>query len=162
VGTAKVKNRVEVSGANRKPWRQKGTGRSRHGDMRSPLWRKGGTVQGPVPHEFRVPMPQRKRRLALHRVFTDLLAEGRVLVVEDLQLQAPKTKELAGLLKALGVEKTLLVDTGGNGNLQLASRNLPNVGLRRPEDVNALDLLLHEHLTISRQALPKLEEVLVP
>jgi large subunit ribosomal protein L4 len=160
VGTAKVKNRIEQQGGGRKPWRQKGTGRSRHGSQRSPLWRGGGAVHGPVPRDFRVPMPRRKRRLALRRVFSDLLSEGRVLVLDDLQLEAPKTRELAGLLEALGVAKTMLVDSGENRNLQLASRNLPAVEISRPEDLNAYDLLRQEHMTISREALGKLEEVL--
>jgi large subunit ribosomal protein L4 len=105
-------------------------------------------------------MPKRKRREALRRVLSDLLAEGRVLVVDDLRLEAPRTKELAGILRALGVTRTLLVDRGENGNLKLASRNLPHVELRRPEDVTAYDLLLLEHLTISREGLERLGEVL--
>lgn len=159
VGTASTKDRVAVRGGGRKPWRQKGTGRARAGSIRSPLWRGGGTTHGPQPRDYHGAVSRKKRRVALRRVLWDLVQDGRVLVLDNLTLDSHKTRDLAAVLESCGApRKTLIVDDAAQRNLLLASRNLPGVSLKRPEDLNAYDLLLHEHLTITRSALARLEE----
>jgi large subunit ribosomal protein L4 len=163
VGTANTKNRIEVRGGGRKPWRQKGTGRARVGSIRTPLWKGGGVVFGPQPRDYRTGLPKKKRRVALRRVLGDMVREDLVLVLEDLNLETHKTRDLVGLLRSVGApRRTLVVDDGGQRNLLLASRNIPGVTVRRPADLNALDLLLHEHMTISKSALQTLEEAVAP
>ena len=160
-GTAKTKNRSEMSGGAGKPWRQKGTGRARVGSSRSPLWTSGGTVHGPRPRSYYVPIPKRKRRLALSRVLTDLLAEDRVLVLDEIELESHRTKEFVDVLKSLKLTgKTLMVDSGENHKLHLACRNLQGIGMSRPEDLNAYEVLRYEHITISKDAVLRLEEVM--
>jgi large subunit ribosomal protein L4 len=159
VGTARTKNRIEVRGGGRKPWRQKGTGRARVGSIRSPLWKGGGTVFGPTQRNYRTPLPRRKKKVALRRVLGDFIRARQVLVVDDLAMETHKTKDLVSLLKEIGApERTLIVDDSGQRNLVLASRNLPLVAVRRAQDVNVFDLLYHEHLTITQSALRSLEE----
>jgi len=163
VGTAKTKNRTEVRGGGRKPWRQKGTGRARVGSIRTPLWKGGGTTFGPQPRDYRTALPKKKRRVALRRVLGDLVREDLVLVLDDLTMESHKTRDLVGLLRSVGApRRTLVVDDGGQRNLLLASRNIPGISVRRPQDLNAYDLLLHEHMTISKSALQTLEEAMAP
>lgn len=158
-GTSKVKGRAEVSGGGRKPWRQKGTGRARVGSLRSPVWVGGGTVHGPQPRSYRKRMPRKKKKTALRRVLGDYIRDAQVIVVDSLQLESHKTREFASALACLGVpRKTLIVDTSGSDNLFLAARNIPGISVRRAQDVNAYDLLLHEHVTISKEGLEVLKE----
>src|SRR5512146_1917658 len=126
MGTACTKNVGEVAGTNKKPWRQKGTGRARAGSFQSPLWRGGGVVFGPKPRDFGKKVSRKTRQLALRKALSERRQAGDVLVVDDLKLASPKTKEFAGLLSALDVKGTaLIVAPAADDNLVLASRNLP-------------------------------------
>ena len=124
-GTAATKTRAQVSGSNRKPWRQKGTGRARAGATRSPLWRHGGTTFGPQPKSFATALPKEARKNALRSALAAKRADGRILIVDDLALAAPKTKDAAALLKGLNVASALVVDAQTNASLFTALRNMP-------------------------------------
>src|SRR5881628_2715167 len=127
-GTHATKNRSDVRGGGKKPWRQKKTGRSRHGSIRSPLWRGGGTVFGPQPRDYAFPFPRKKRQGALRSALSAKVKDGKLVVVESLLLPQPKTQELARLILGLGVKgSALLVDEPGNRHLELSARNLPKV-----------------------------------
>jgi large subunit ribosomal protein L4 len=157
-GTASTKTRAEVSGSNRKPWKQKGTGRARAGATRNPLWRKGGTTFGPKPRDYSYRLPKEAKRNALRAALAAKQAEGRILILEDLILTAPKTKEGAALLKTLRVGSALIVDHGTNTNLFTALRNIPKVKPIEPSRVNIHDLLGHEWLVAGRDAFATLME----
>jgi large subunit ribosomal protein L4 len=158
-GTHKTKSRGEVAGSGKKLWKQKHTGRARMGSIRSPLWRHGGTVHGPVPRDHGKDVPARKRTVALRRALSDLLREERVTVVDSLELGSPKTKEFSRVLGALRVAgRALVVDAEGNRNLLLAGRNLPKVEVRRVQDLHAYELLLADTLVISEGAMKRLAE----
>src|SRR5512138_346765 len=130
MGTACTKTMGEVNGSGKKPWRQKGTGRARAGSFASPLWRGGGVVFGPKPRDFSKTVTRKTRQLALRRALSERLRAGDVLVVDDLKLDSPKTKEFLGLLSALELKGTaLLVASAPDKNLTLASRNVANVAL---------------------------------
>src|SRR5438045_8725416 len=130
MGTACTKNVGEVAGTNTKPWRQKGTGRARAGSFQSPLWRGGGVVFGPKPRDFGRKISKSTKQLALRKALSERLRSGDVVVVDDFKLDSPKTKELVGVLSALQVEgTTLVVASGQDKNLALASRNVPAVEL---------------------------------
>jgi len=161
-GTHKTKNRVEVSGGGRKPWRQKGTGRARAGSTRSPLWRKGGTVHGPRPRDYSYAFPRKARRRALAAALSAKRREGALLIVDELTIEEPKTKVLARLVRdALGVEgKTLLVFDGENRNLELAARNHPELAALRALQLHAYHVLDCDALVMSRAAAEQLGEVL--
>jgi large subunit ribosomal protein L4 len=158
-GTASTKTRGEVSGGGRKPWRQKGTGRARAGSTRSPLWRGGGVALGPKPRDYAYKLPKKVRRAALRSALSMKIQEGLLKVVDHLDIPAPKTKQMVGFLRGLGVGKAsviLLIDN--NPNVQLAARNLPEVKVLRVEGVNVYDLLAHDYLVCTREALMKLQE----
>ena len=163
-GTHSTKPRAEVQGGGKKPWRQKKTGRSRHGSIRSPLWRGGGTVQGPQPRDYDFAFPRRKRWNALRSVLSDKVRQDRVVVLEDLALPTPRTKDLLKTLDGLGLGgmKTLLVDLEENRELGLASRNLPRVDSARAMALNAYEVLDHEVVVLSVAAVQRLEEWLKP
>src|SRR6185436_19381657 len=127
-GTHATKNRALVSGSGKKPWRQKGTGRARVGEIRTPLWRHGGTVFGPVPRDYSYSMPKQARAAALRSALTQRVREGALRVVESFPLDAPKTKRLKGILDQLGVAgKTVLVDHEPTSALVLSGRNIPGL-----------------------------------
>jgi len=157
-GTASTQTRAEVSGSNRKPWKQKGTGRARAGATRNPLWRKGGTTFGPKPRDYAYAMPKEAKRNALRAALASKQAEGRILVVDNLALAAPKTKDAAALLKALKVESALVVDLGTNKNLFIALRNIPKVKPVDPSRINILDVLGHDWFVAGRDAFTALME----
>src|SRR3989440_10221335 len=130
MGTACTKNVGEVAGTNKKPWRQKGTGRARAGSFQSPLWRGGGVVFGPKPRDFTKKVGRKTRQLALRKALTERLRAGDVLLVDELKLDSPKTKEFVSLLSAFELKGTaLIVAQTADKNLSLASRNIPNVAL---------------------------------
>lgn len=161
VGTHKTKTRAEVKGAGRKLWKQKHTGRARMGSIRSPLWRHGGTVHGPVPRDYRKFLSPNKKKVALRRALSDLVATGSVIVIDDLQGIQPKTQALVKVLKALDAKgRVLLVDASDNRNLVLAGRNLQKVEVRRVADLHAYDLMLADVLFISMSAITRLQEAL--
>jgi large subunit ribosomal protein L4 len=160
-GTHKVKTRSEVRGGGRKPWRQKGTGRARQGSIRSPQWRGGGTVFGPVPRSYSYKLPKKVRRLALKSALSSKVAEQNILVLEALSFDAPKTKEFVTVLKNLSVDsKALIVTDGLNENVALSARNIPGVTVVEANGINVLDLLGHEKVIMTKAAVEKVEEVL--
>ncbi|MBD1382762.1 50S ribosomal protein L4 [Metabacillus arenae] len=160
-GTHKVKNRSEVAGGGRKPWRQKGTGRARQGSIRSPQWRGGGTVFGPTPRSYAYKLPKKVRRLAIKSALSSKVVDNNILVLEDLVLEAPKTKEMASVLKGLSVEKkALIVTADANEAVALSARNIPGVTVVDANGVNVLDVVNHEKLIITKAAVEKVEEVL--
>src|SRR5713226_2635011 len=130
MGTACTKNVGEVAGTNKKPWRQKGTGRARAGSFASPLWRGGGVVFGPKPRDFGKKVSRKTRQLALRKALSERLRAGDVLLLDDLKLPSPRTKEFIGLLAALDLKgSALIVSQNADKNIELASRNVPNVSL---------------------------------
>lgn len=162
-GTHATKNRKLVSGAGRKPWRQKGTGRARVGSIRSPLWRHGGTVHGPQPRSYDYQFPRKKLLGALRSALAAKLADGKLTVVENFDLKEAKTREFRKALDALKVEKTaLLVEAARqeNRNLELSARNLQGVELVRGNEVHPYHLLRHDLAIFSRAALEKLQDSL--
>jgi large subunit ribosomal protein L4 len=158
-GTASTKTRGEVSGGGRKPWRQKGTGRARQGSTRSPLWRGGGVALGPKPRDYAYKLPKKVRRAALRSALSMKTKEGLLKVIDRLDLPAPKTRQMVSFLRDLGVEKAVVILLADdNLNVQLAARNLPGVKVLRAEGANLYDLLAHDYLLCTREALMKLQE----
>src|SRR5262249_19782201 len=162
-GTHKTKDNSEVSGAGRKLWRQKGTGRARVGSIRSPLWRHGGTVHGPKPRDYSYALPKKMLLGALRSALSAKLAEQKLTVVDEWSLETHKTKALRAALDKLNTAKSaLLVAHGDNRNLELASRNLERVKLVAPSVLQAYDLLNHEQLLLSKDAVARLSHSLNP
>lgn len=160
-GSHKVKTRSEVRGSNRKPWRQKGTGRARHGEIRSPLWRTGGVVHGPRPRSHEKGVSANEKKTALKSALSQKVADEEVVVLESFELDEHKTKGLVEKLSRLGIEgKALLVDSHDNRNLTLAARNNPRVKTVDALAVNVYDVVDRNHIVISRDALARLTEVL--
>jgi len=160
-GTHKTKTRKEVAGSGRKLWRQKGTGRARIGGIRSPLWRGGGTVHGPQPRSHADKLTPREKRNALKSALSRKLKDAEILVVDRLEMDTHKTKELAGKLAGLGVSgRALLVDTHGNENLTIAARNNPKVKTVDALAVNVYDVVDRSHIVVSEDALNCIVEVL--
>jgi large subunit ribosomal protein L4 len=156
MGTACTKNVGEVAGTNKKPWRQKGTGRARAGSFQSPLWRGGGVVFGPKPRDFGKKVSRKTRALALRKALSERLKAGDVLVVDDLKLDSPRTKEIVGVMSALELKgSTLIVASGGDRNLTLASRNLPGVALTTSDLLNTYDVLRPDKLLFTKSAFEK-------
>jgi len=162
-GTHATKNRALVSGSGRKPWRQKGTGRARVGEIRNPLWRHGGTVFGPQPRDYSYRFPRKMRLAALRSAFSQKVKDGAVKVIDRFEIEQPRTKVLKGLLDGLGVSgKTLVVDHRPPDNLVLSGRNMPHVKVVDDSHVNVYDILDAKTVLLSSEALSKLEEWLTP
>ena len=160
-GTHKTKTRAEVAGSGRKPWRQKGTGRARVGEVRNPLWRKGGTVFGPVPRDYSYHLPRKMFRAALKSALALKLRDSQLNVVDAFTLDTPKTKGFAQVLSRLGFErKILVVDHQENLNLSLATRNLSDVRLIPNLQVTPYQILNARHVVFTKAAIQALEEVL--
>jgi len=160
-GTHKTKIRSEVAGGGRKPWRQKGTGRARQGSIRSPQWRGGGTVFGPVPRSYSYKLPKKVRRLAIKSALSAKVLEENVLVLQSLAFDAPKTKDFKAVLGNLSVEKKALIVTADlDENVALSARNIPGVTVVTATGVTVLDVLSHEKLIMTKAAVEKVEEVL--
>lgn len=158
-GTVSTKTRGEVSGGGRKPWRQKGTGRARQGSTRSPLWRGGGVALGPKPRDYSYGLPKKVRRAALRSALTMKVREGLLKVLDRIDLPEPRTKQMVAFLKDLGVEKrALIVLADDNINVRLSVRNLPDAKAIRVEGLNVYDLLVHDYLICTQDALMKLQE----
>jgi len=151
-GTASTKTRGEVSGSGRKPWRQKGTGRARAGSIRSPLWRKGGTVFGPKPRDYSYSLPKEVKRNALKSALSRKFAEKKMLVLKALNLKEAKTKEGVKLLETLKLDSALIVDHHQNRNLFLSLRNIPRVKAVDYSQVNVYDVLNHRWLVFTQEA----------
>ena len=154
-GTAMTKTRSFVSGGNKKPWRQKGTGRARQGSIRSPLWRGGGIVFGPIPRDYRVSIPRKVRQLARHSALNARAREGNLLVVDPVSFETPKTKLLAGLFEKMGLNdrKVLMLTNGLNRNLYLSGRNLPSARVMSFAEATAYDLLWADAVVVDQGAL---------
>lgn len=160
-GNHKVKNRSEVAGGGRKPWKQKGTGRARQGSIRSPQWRGGGVVFGPVPRSYSYKLPKKVRRLALRSALSAKVLEENFVVLEGLVLNSPKTKDFLKVLKDLSIEKKALFVTAElDENVALSARNIPGVTVVSATGINVLDLLGHDKIIITKAAVEKVEEVL--
>jgi large subunit ribosomal protein L4 len=158
MGTACTKNAGEVAGTNKKPWRQKGTGRARAGSFQSPLWRGGGVTFGPKPRDFAKKVNARTKQLAFRKALSERLKAGDVIVVDDLKLASPKTKDFIGVMSALDLKgTTLIVAPGADKNLMLASRNVPDVALTTSDALNTYDLLRPDKLLFTRSAFEKIE-----
>lgn len=158
-GTHKVKTRSEVAGGGRKPWRQKGTGRARQGSIRSPQWKGGGVVFGPTPRSYGYKLPKKVRRLALYSALSSKVDDGKFIVLEDLNLPEAKTKHMAALLKRFDLSKVLIVDAEKQETPHLSARNLPNVKYVDANGVNVYDIIRHDHLILTRDAVAKVQEV---
>lgn len=158
-GTACTKTAGEVAGTNKKPWKQKGTGRARAGSFRSPLWRGGGVVFGPKPRDYSKKVSRSTKQLSLRKALSERLHAGDVLVVNEIKLGSAKTKEFTGILSALKLDGTaLIVAQPGDKNLMLASRNVANVHLTTSESLNTYQVLRSDKLVFTRGAFEKVEE----
>ena len=160
-GTSATKTRGDVSGAGRKLWKQKGTGRARIASLRSPLWKGGGNAHGPQPRDWSYNMPKKMRQGALRSALSERVREGNVSVIDGWTLDKPKTKDFAASLGTLGLAgKTLIVDSLDNDNLLMSARNLRRAKVVNSFGLNIYDLLYHDHLVLSRSAAQELEQLL--
>lgn len=159
-GLAKAKSRAEVKGTGKKPWRQKGIGWARHGSQRAVIWRGGGVVFGPKPRDYSMDMPKKKKIKALAASLSICASENKIFILDDLKLDAPKTKLVSDILNNLKLKnsKTLIGVDAIEKNLKLASRNIPNVNLKRVSDINCYDVLEADFLVLTRKSLEKLEQ----
>ena len=158
MGTACTKTMGEVNGTNKKPWRQKGTGRARAGSFASPLWRGGGVTFGPKPRDFSKGISKKTKQLALRKAVTERLNAGDVLVVEEIKLDSPKTKGFVQVVTKLGLNGTALFVVAQEKNLSLASRNVPDVELTTSEFLNTYQVLRSDKLVFTRSSFQKLQE----
>lgn len=161
-GTHAVKNRSAVRGGGRKPWRQKGTGRARQGSIRSPQWRGGGVVFGPTPRSYGYKLPQKVRQLALKSVYSEKVVENKLVAVDALNFDAPKTAEFVKVLEALAIERKVLVifENEGNKFAKLSARNIPNVQVTTANSASVLDIVNNDKILVTQAALSQIEEVL--
>ncbi len=160
-GIHKTKTRAEVSGGGRKPWRQKGTGRARHGSIREPQWKGGGVAHGPRPRNYSQKMPRKMRRLAYKSALSVKAKERQIIVLDDLQMAAPKTREMASILEALAVDSSaLILLPERNSNVEKSANNLPDVKILRANYLNIRDLLGHDYLLVPLEALEIIETIL--
>lgn len=159
-GTASTKNKAEVRGGGKKPYRQKGIGWARHGTTRSPIWKGGGVVFGPKPRDYFQTMPKKKKMKALLSSLSVKAQENKILIIEELDLSSPKTKDFAAVMKNMNLVdvKTLVATDTITHNTKLASRNIPYVTLKRVNDINCLDILSAEFLLFTKKGLKKLEQ----
>ncbi len=155
-GNASTKTRGRVTGSTRKPWRQKGTGRARAGSIRSPLWRKGGTVFGPLPRDYSYDLPKGMKANALKSALSLKNQENKILILDSLALAEPKTKEARKILQAFNLGSALFVDAHTNVNLFRAMRNIPRVKVVDPQVLSVFDVLKHDWLVITEPAFQSL------
>ena len=161
-GTYKVKTRSEVSGGGRKPWRQKGTGRARQGSIRAPQWRGGGIALGPVPRDYSLKMNRKERKLALKSALTYKARDKEIIVVDKITLDVPKTKEMIKMLDGLEIasKKVLIVMNELDENVILAGRNLQNIFMMEPYEINVLDIINADYILAETDAIKDIEEAL--
>lgn len=159
-GTQSALTRSEVAGGGKKPWRQKGTGRARVGSSRNPIWKHGGVAFAPKPRSYSKKMNKKTRRLALKSALTCKVNDKEIIVLEDLELDTYKTKDMVAVLKAIGIEgKTLLVTDGVNDNAVRAAGNIPGIDTTIVTALNTYDILAHGNLVATRAAISRIEEV---
>lgn len=160
-GNADTKTRAEVRGGGRKPWRQKGTGRARAGSTRSPIWRKGGVVFGPHPRSYATKLPKKVRQLALRSALSSKVEAGNIIVLDNLDMEQPKTQEMVAILNNLKVDRKALVVTAETlPNVEKSARNIVGITPMDAAGINVYDLLAHDKLVITRDAVAKVEGVL--
>lgn len=161
LGTHATKTRAMVRGGGKKPWKQKGTGRARAGSIRSPLWVGGGTVFGPQPRSYAFSMPRKARRLAIKSALSAKVANGELMVMEDISFAEPKTKNVTAMLDNLHVEdKALIITADANVNVERSSRNIPGVKSINTMGLNVYDILHHTKVLVTKEAVNRIEEVL--
>ena len=158
-GTQSAKTRSEVSGGGRKPWRQKGTGHARQGSTRSPQWKGGGVVFAPKPRDYSFKMNKKEKNLALKSVLTTKVAENKFIVVDGLNFDEIKTKNMVNVLKNLEVKKALVVTDDDNKNVTLSSRNIPGVKTAFTNTINVYDILKYDKMVVAKDVISKIEEV---
>lgn len=158
-GTQSALTRSEVSGGGRKPWRQKGTGRARQGSTRSPQWTGGGIVFAPKPRDYSFKMNKKEKNLALKSVLTTKVAENKFIVVDGLNFDEIKTKNMVNVLKNLEVKKALVVTDDDNKNVTLSSRNIPGVKTAFTNTINVYDILKYDKMVVAKDVISKIEEV---
>jgi large subunit ribosomal protein L4 len=161
-GTQSAKTRSEVRGGGRKPWRQKGTGRARAGTIRSPLWTGGGVVFAPKPRDYRQVVPKKVRRLAMKSALSSKVADKEIVVLDQLVMDAPKTKEMVAILNNIDAgKKVLLVLPEKNENVERSAKNIPNVKSTLVNTLNVYDILKYDKLVLTKDAVSRVEEVYV-
>ena len=158
-GTQSAKTRSEVSGGGRKPWRQKGTGHARQGSTRSPQWTGGGIVFAPKPRDYSFKMNKKEKRIALLSALSSKVADNKIVVLDEFNLDEVKTKKFAEVMSNLKVDKALVVIEGENKNVVLSGRNIPTVKVSATNEINTYDILKYETLVVTKAAVEKLEEV---
>ena len=158
-GTQKAKNRSEVRGGGKKPWRQKGTGHARQGSTRAPQWTGGGVVFAPVPRDYSFKMNKKEKRGALKSALTSRVNENTLIVVDELKLDAIKTKDFVTVMNNLKADKALVVLDGENQNVVLSARNIPDVQTASVNTINVYDILKYSTLVLTKEAVAKIEEV---
>jgi large subunit ribosomal protein L4 len=160
-GTHATKTKGLISGGGKKPWRQKHTGRARSGSIRSPLWRGGGTVFGPQPRDYSYSLPRKVKRLALMAALREKLSDGEVVIIDDLTLEKPRTKDMISILKNLGLDgkSVLVVLPDRKDSVILSARNIPRVSVTRSTDLNTYDVMKYSTLLMTSEAAARLEEL---
>jgi large subunit ribosomal protein L4 len=156
-GTASTKGRSQVRGGGRKPWRQKGTGRARAGTTRSPLWRGGGIVFGPLPRDYGYKVPKKVRKQALKSALTQKLVEDKLIIVDSISLDSIKTKKFLSIMGNLNISDALIIDQD-NLNLRLSARNVPKIKVLQPDGLNTYDILRYDYLVLTAPSVKKIEE----
>jgi large subunit ribosomal protein L4 len=160
-GTQSAKTRAEVRGGGIKPWRQKGTGRARQGSIRAPQWIHGGIVFAPKPRDYRMSVPKSMRRVAFKSALSCKVAENEMIVIDSLEFDSPKTKEMLDILKAFDAKKTLIVVEKSDENIYKSGRNIPGVQVTPVNNLNVYDILKYEKFIITKDAVSKIEEVYI-
>jgi len=158
-GTQSTKTRSEVRGGGAKPWRQKGTGRARQGSIRAPQWIKGGIVFAPKPRDYRVSVPKSMRKVAMKSALTSKVQENQMIILDTLNFEAPKTKNIVEMLKALEANKALIITAESNEVVYKSARNIQGISIIPANNINVYDLLKYEKLIITKEAVSKIEEV---
>ena len=158
-GTQSAKTRAEVRGGGIKPWRQKGTGRARQGSIRAPQWIKGGVVFAPKPRDYRMSIPKSMKRVAMVSALTSKVQNNEMVVLESLDFEAPKTKQVVEMLKAFEAKKTLIITAESNENVYKSARNIEGVAVLPVNNINVYDLLKYSKVIMTKDAVSKIEEV---
>ena len=160
-GTHATKTKGLISGGGKKPWKQKHTGRARAGSIRSPLWRGGGTVFGPQPRDYSYKLPKQVKRLAFVKALQEKLSNGEVVIIDDFNIDKPKTKDMVAILKNLGLndKSVLIVVPEKNDTILLSARNIPGVAIMRAADINTYSIYTYNILLMTKEAAAKLEEI---
>lgn len=158
-GTQSTKTRSEVRGGGRKPWRQKGTGSARQGSIRSPQWRGGGVVFAPKPRDYSYKLPKSLKKVALYSALTSKFNDGKMIVVDDISFDAPKTSKMIEFFDKLGARKPLVVTEAVDKNVYLSARNIEKAAVTYADLINVYEIIKHDNLVISESALKRVEEV---